>query len=187
MTFFCAPSMVTIISMILMSMVAQAFPVQFSGTDLRTNAPFNLELKKTSKALVVVFLSSKCPCSASHEQPLNEMFAEFNSKGIDFVAINSNADETDEQRKLHFSEAKLKFPVLKDIDAKWADQFKALKTPHAFVLNPAGEVIYRGGVDDSARAEMSKKHFLKDALVSIANGEKPKTSEGRALGCVISR
>ena len=164
-----------------------AYPVQFSGLDLRTNALTSLSLKKDSKALVVAFLSSKCPCSASHEKPLNELYNQFRAQGIEFVAINSNADETDEQRKGHFSLAQLQFPVLKDLNTNWADKFKALKTPHIFVLNPSGEVIYRGGVDDSARAENSKVHFLKAALTSIVAGEKIKTPEGRALGCAISR
>ncbi len=51
-----------------------------------------------------------------------------------------------EETKKHFSETHFPFPVLQDKKSKWADQFGALKTPHAFVFNKSGELIYKGGV-----------------------------------------
>ena len=77
--------------------------------------------------------------------------------------------------------------VIADPELRLADQFGALKTPHAFVLSTKGELLYRGGVDSSSIAERADRHYLRDALTAIAAGKEPEIKEARALGCVIQR
>jgi hypothetical protein len=166
---------------------AEPIPARFAGSDLVTGKPVSLELGTGAKATVVVFLSARCPCSASHERKLAELYAEFAPRGFQFLGLHSNADEKPELTARHFPESHLPFPVLEDPGAREADRFGALKTPHAFVLGPRGDVLYQGGVDDSHVAQESKRQFLKEALAAIAEGRKPERKEARALGCVIAR
>ncbi|HWU43975.1 MAG TPA: redoxin family protein [Bdellovibrio sp.] len=137
------------------------------------------------KGSVVVFLSAKCPCSGSHEVVLNDLAKEY--PDFIFVGVHSNADEDKTITKNHFAEAKLSFPVLQDSRSAWANQLGALKTPHAFVFNPKGELLYQGGVTDSHVGPAAKKTFLKDVLSDIQSGKAPRMKEGRALGCFIQR
>jgi hypothetical protein len=76
---------------------------------------------------------------------------------------------------------------LQDQDAKIADEFAALKTPHAFIVNGQGEIVYSGGVTNSANALSSTKEYLREALLSVSKGENPNPREVRSLGCVIAR
>lgn len=132
-----------------------------------------------------MFLSAKCPCSISHEETLKDLAQEF--KDFAFVGVHSNVDEDPEMAQKHFAEAKLPFKVIEDSQAKLANLYKANKTPHAFVVSPKGEILYRGGVTDSKNAGMARTYFLKEALTDIQNGRAVRRSEGRTLGCTISR
>jgi hypothetical protein len=72
-------------------------------------------------------------------------------------------------------------------DAKIADQFGALKTPHAYIVNGTGKIIYSGGVTNSTNGPNATKQLLKEALLSVKAGKNPEPSEVRTLGCVIAR
>lgn len=82
--------------------------------------------------MVVVFLSVTCPCLNSHIPELISLAEAY--PDFAFVAVNSNSNETLAPAQDYFKAAKLSFPVIQDQDSKLANQFKALKTPHAFVL-----------------------------------------------------
>ena len=135
--------------------------------------------------VVVVFLSAACPCSNSHIPELNALYKDYPE--FNFVAVHSNANESDELGQLYFKNAKLPFPIIQDDHSKLADEFKALKTPHAFVVLPTGEIVYQGGVSNSADFARADKRFLKDALQDIREHKTVRTSQGRTLGCVIKR
>lgn len=156
-----------------------------TGRDLLTGREVRFP-SKADRTPVLVFLSARCPCSQSHESELKRLHARFSSAGFEFIGVHSNQDETVAESKKHFKEAALPFPVIEDRGAKIADEFRALKTPHVFVLKGA-EVVFQGGVDDSADGARAKKHFLEDALVALQNGKPVEVSRARALGCAIQR
>ncbi|MGE9744104.1 thioredoxin family protein [Bdellovibrio bacteriovorus] len=155
-----------------------------SGIDVLTNETKTFTMEN-HKATVIVFLSAKCPCSASHENLLKDLAQQY--KDFQFVGIHSNSDETLEETQKHFREAHLLLPVIRDSRSQWANKLGALKTPHAFVLSPTGEMLYHGGVTDSHVGPSAKKHFLKEVLEDLHAGKPPRHKEGRALGCYIQR
>ncbi|WP_413584442.1 redoxin domain-containing protein [Bdellovibrio sp. HCB274] len=155
------------------------------GTDVLTSKFLHLETKAAKKGTVVVFLSAKCPCSASHETLLKNLAEEF--KDFNFVGVHSNTDENAELTKTHFTQANLPFPVIQDSKSRLANEFEALKTPHAYLLSPEGEILYSGGVTDSNVGPSAKKHFLKEAIEDTQAGKAVRKKEGRAVGCYIQR
>lgn len=159
-------------------------PKQIVLNDVFSGRLTNIDLN--SKRYVFVFLSAKCPCSASHEKKLNELQKVYGNKGFAFYAIHSNSDETLQDVKNHFAHSRLNFPLLQDEKARVADQLGALKTPHAFVVANS-KILYQGGVDDSNDVEYAEKEYLADALSAISMGREPVEPKTRALGCVIKR
>lgn len=162
-------------------------PATISGSDLVTGQAVKLEVGAAPRATVIAFVSAVCPCSGSHETVLENLRRKYEGQGFRFIGIHSNQDEPAAASADHFRASPMKFPILADSGAKIADAFGALKTPHTFVVNPKGEILYQGGVDDSHLAAESKKHFLADALAAIAAGRRPEVAQARTLGCVISR
>ena len=166
---------------ILISFGASAFTIQ--GMDL--NSGKTTEFKPGPKGSVIVFMSAKCPCSNSHVEELKSLQKEYPDYG--FVAVHSNTDESKEETEQYFKEAGLPFPVIQDTGAKIAGEFKALKTPHAFLVSPSGETLYKGGLSNSKDCRKADRKFLREALTDLAQGHPVKTPEGRTLGCAIAR
>jgi AhpC/TSA family len=156
-----------------------------SGTDLRTGQEVSLNPKEGAKGTVVLFLSAVCPCSKSHEKGLGVLAQEFPQ--FKFVGIHSNADEKSDLAKRHFQNASFSFPVIQDENAKIAEEFRALKTPHAFIVGPKGECWFNGGVDNSNDSSQATEHYLRAALMDLQQGNEPKEKQVRTLGCIIRR
>ncbi len=161
------------------------FALTFTGINLDLSKNITFPNSK-AKATVVVFLSAKCPCSASHEPVLKDLAARYAKDGFEFVAIHSNQNESTVIAKEHFQTAKLGFPVIEDRGAKIANELKALKTPHTYIIQN-DRVVYEGGVDDSSDAAEAEEHFLAKALEEIKNGKTVSVAKTRALGCQIKR
>lgn len=156
-----------------------------SGQDLKTQKEVHVEWKEALKGTVVVFLSSKCPCSNSHVEILKNLAAQY--KDFHFLGVHSNEDESVAAAAEYFKKADLPFPVIQDNQAQIADELKAYKTPHVFVFSPEGKVLYRGGVTNSSIGPAADKMYLQNALEDISQNKPVRTPETRTLGCVISR
>ena len=166
------------------SALAAPAPTEFKGTDVVTMKAVSVAVSD-KKGVVAVFLSASCPCSNSHIRELAELSRTYPQ--FAFVGIHANADESLEKSKAYFAKVSLPFPVIQDDHAQLADQLKALKTPHAFLILPHGQLAYRGGVSNSHVFENADRKYLREALEDAQNNRPVKTPEGRSLGCAISR
>lgn len=181
-----APKLFFLLVFLVSSASLAAVPAELSGSNLVAAGDVKIQTaNKDLKGTVVVFLSAKCPCSDSHIAELKALAEKY--KDFKFVGIHSNVDEDLALSKKYFTAQALPFAVLQDEKAKLADAFKAFKTPHAYVISPAGDLIFQGGVTNSASGKEAKIHYLADALEDLQQNRKIKTAEARTLGCVILR
>lgn len=159
----------------------------FARLDKTNSEKIALKPENPRAHRVVVFLSSTCPCSVSHEELLKNLSTEFKSKGFQFYGVLANRSEDLTGAAKHFQSANLGFPVLKDPESRLLKELRALKTPHVFVLNSEGQALYRGAVTDSHDAPASSKNYLKTALQQIAQGQSVDPQQTRPLGCLIDQ
>ena len=169
------------------TLFAKTFPVKISGQDLYSKKTKTLILQRNNKkATVVLFLSTKCPCSRSHFPHFIDLANKF--KDFNFVAVHSNEDESLKKLEDYYKEIPQRlFNVYYDYDGKLAEMFGAVKTPHSFIISPKGELLYHGGCSDASNFQKSNKKFLAAALEQINQGKKPEKNYARALGCYIRR
>lgn len=154
----------------------------FATFSQKTNAVESVATKK-----VIVFLSTRCPCSMSHVPKLKKLAEHFQKKGFQFQGVHSNADEfVGGESQIFFKSLDLPFLVHEDTDQKLLSHYKALKTPHVFV-EVNGKIVYSGGVDSASIAENADDEYLEPVLNALSNGKEVPFSEKRALGCVIKR
>ncbi len=167
---------------LLWALSAQASLPSIKGLDLRSGQSVEWQAGARS---VVVFLSPSCPCSRSHEATLAKLAKQY--PAFRFLGVVSNRRLNGEIAKPHFVKAQLPFPVVLEEGVTTADAFGALNTPHAFVLDEAGNVLFKGGVDDSRNAGRATQHFLADALQALTEGRPIEVTQARPLGCAIRR
>lgn len=142
---------------------------------------------KDSAAVVVMFIATQCPVSNDYNNRMAALYKDYTEKGIAFLAINSNKQESVEEISTHSQKHGFQFPVLKDPDNVIADKFNAQVTPEIFVLNSNFEILYHGRIDDSQRESEIKSRDLRNALDEILAGKPVSKKETKAFGCTIKR
>src|SRR5437773_9993193 len=77
---------------------------------------------KGKNGAVVVFLSAQCPVVRGYVERINQLAADYQAKGINFIGINSNVTEDLNWVKSNAAEYGYKFPVLVDKNNVLADK-----------------------------------------------------------------
>jgi hypothetical protein len=140
-----------------------------------------------NKATVFVFTSTQCPVANLYSPRLAEMGRDYASKGVGFFLVYSNAEDAPAAIRRHTKERSLRFPAIRDEDAKWASLLGAHITPEAVVLDGSGAVRYRGRIDDNRDRTRVVRHDLRDALDALVTGRAVERPRGLAFGCAIMR
>ena len=149
--------------------------------------PHSLSQYHSSRAVVLIFISTKCPVSNAYNERMVSLYKEYKSRGVIFLGINANSQENAEDIKAHAQEHGFLFPVLKDKDNIIADRLKASVTPEVFICDSSLTVLYHGRIDDSRRETDVTSRDLHSALDAILSGKPVAVAETKAFGCSIKR
>lgn len=136
---------------------------------------------------LIFFTSTRCPMIKAYAERLDQITADYTSKGINVIAINSNTTEPADEIKQHATDHKLAYTVLRDADSKIADRFNAQVTPEIYLLDAKGKLVYHGGVDDNRAADQVKNNYLRLALDAMLAGKPIERTETKAFGCSVKR
>jgi len=146
---------------------------------------------KQAKLLVVVFSCNHCPFVIGSEDRMNKFFADYSSKGVAMVAINSTETEghpTDslDHMKQRAREKGFKFPYVRDESQKIALAYGALRTPHFYVFDQDRKLRYTGRMDDNPRNPgQETTHELRDAVDALLAGRTPPVEMTNPIGCNV--
>ncbi|MCW3096358.1 MAG: alkyl hydroperoxide reductase/Thiol specific antioxidant/Mal allergen [Chthonomonadaceae bacterium] len=159
----------------------------FQLPEVRDGKVVSLLGDRKQQATVLLFVSSLCPCSAKYDDRNVRIAAEYASKGVRFVAVNSSFGEQPAEIAAHARQARYPFPMLRDEGNVIADRVGAQLTPEAFVLDSKGVLRYHGRIDDNRDALKVTTNDLRNALDALLAGKLPPKPEQIAFGCAISR
>ncbi len=138
-------------------------------------------------AIVLIFVSTRCPVSNAYNKRMAKLFADYSGKNVAIVGINSNKNEKPADIAAHAKKHGLQFPILKDEGNRIADMFGATVTPEVYLLNPKLTVVYHGHIDDSQRPQQVKRQGLRKALDELLSGKPISDNSTKAFGCSIKR
>ena len=158
----------------------------FALTDYEGNK-HSLSDYTESKAIVIMFIATKCPVSNDYNSRMEKVFIDYKDKEVSFLGINSNKSEDISEIGIHAKDNELTFTILKDEKNIIADKFDASFTPEIFVLSNDFEQLYHGRIDDSRRESEVKATDLRNALDEILSGKSVRKPETKAFGCTIKR
>jgi len=143
---------------------------------------------KGHKAVVVMFVATKCPYSNAYNDRMRDMAALYEKQGILFVGINSNKTEPADEVSTHAKQHGFAFPLMKDPDNKVADLYDARHTPEIYVVDPQGKLVYHGRIDENYEDPTKvTSPDLKNALDQLLAGKPIAKAETKAFGCSIKR
>ncbi|MBX3383476.1 MAG: thioredoxin family protein [Phycisphaeraceae bacterium] len=155
---------------------------------------FNLtETVKSGKIVVLEWFNPDCPFIVKHHKnhsTLNDLHAKYSDKGVVFVAINSGAPGKQGAGKARNAKAKtdfkMTFPILIDESGDTGRAYGARTTPHMFIIDKNGVLLYNGAIDDDSGIDnLGKTNYVAKALDEILAGTTVSTPETRPYGCSV--
>lgn len=162
----------------------------FSLQDYR-GTPWTLSSLKDKQLVVVTFLGTECPLVRHYAARLQQLSEQFAARGVEFVGIDANQQDSLSELAHFAKETKLRFPLLKDAGNVVADQFGAERTPEVFVLDAERRVRYHGRIDDQftygVQKQTSVERPLVDALEALLAGRPVQKTQTEIVGCHIGR
>jgi peroxiredoxin len=151
----------------------------------------SLEDFQDKKLVVVAFLGTECPLAVLYGTRLESLAKKFASQGVQFLAINSNSQDSLSEVAAYARLHSITFPILKDPDNAVADHFAAIRTPEVFLLDEQREVKYWGRIDDqyaiSVQLDKPRRHDLRIAIEELLADKPVSQSVTEAVGCHIGR
>lgn len=153
-----------------------------------------------SKAVVVAFIGIECPLAKLYAPRLAELANQYTKRGVTFIAIDSNRQDSVVELGGFAQRHRLEFPVLKDPNNEVADLFAAERTPEVFVLDAQGAVRYHGRIDDQYGQHLAennkrisyqhtepRRRDLAIALDELLDEKKVSVPLTEVTGCIIGR
>jgi alkyl hydroperoxide reductase subunit AhpC len=119
------------------------------------------------------------------------MQRDYQDRGVQFVAINSNEDvnypEDSFESMVERAKAKrYNFPYLRDAIQGVAKAYGATHTPQLFVFDKDRKLRYTGKIDDNWQNPGAvKRQYLREALDALLQGGAPAEAQTHAIGCTI--
>jgi peroxiredoxin len=145
---------------------------------------YSLASTKGAKVTVLSFTCNGCPVAVAYEDRFIEFAKKYSGKGVKFIALNcNNATENLKAMKQRAEEKGFTFPYAFDASGDAARAYGATVTPHMFIVNDQGKVVYRGAFDDKMKD--AKQHYVVDAVDALLAGKDVETPSSKAFGCSI--
>jgi thiol-disulfide isomerase/thioredoxin len=147
---------------------------------------------QTAPGLLVVFMCPHCPFVRHIRKDLTKFAREYQEKGLDIVAINSNdsiafPDDTPEGMKEEITKAGYTFPYLVDESQEIAKAFQAACTPDFFLFDRDRKLVYRGQFDSSRPNNQIPitGSDLRAAADAVLENRSPSDNQKPSIGCNI--
>lgn len=164
-------------------------PVKGQFADVR-GGQYRLPGPDDCNAVVLLFLGHDCPVSNGYAPEVGRLCQEYTPKGVAFCVVYADADLGAGDARKHAKEYGYPCPAILDPKLTLASKVGATVKPEAAVLSPAGELLYRGRIDDTyadlgKRRPRPTRRELKDALDAALAGKPVAVARAKAVGCPI--
>jgi peroxiredoxin len=149
------------------------------------------------KVVVLEWFNPKCPfVNLSHTKgSLKGASARHVAEGVVWLGIDSAAPgkqgyEVDDIRE-GAKRMGLTHPILRDETGVVGHAYGATNTPHMFVIDKGGTLVYAGAIDNSPDAEGESPqggplvNYVDAALADLAAGRPVRTPKTKAYGCSV--
>lgn len=171
----------------MLALGAKAPDFDLPGVDGKTHT---LASYSEKPVLVVIFSCNHCPYVKAYEDRMVGIQRDYASRGVQFVAINSNdersyPEDSLAQMVVRAKEKGFNFPYLRDQDQTAVEHYGAVCTPHAFVFDGKRNLKYRGRIDDSRDPLNVKSPDLRNALDDLTAGMEVRVPDTKPFGCSI--
>jgi peroxiredoxin len=188
-------------SLTIMALAASAFAVDigkpapdFTATDINGNTVHLSDYK--GKIVVIESYNSDCPFC--HNQYANgamqDLQKDMAAKGVVWLLVNSvnpknSSHRTDAQAKTEMADEKMDVTAWIDDSSGTVGHLYGMKTtPHMFVIDKDGTLVYDGAIDDQpdpSHDPKAARNYVKEAVNDLISGTPIAVSQTKPYGCGV--
>jgi peroxiredoxin len=149
------------------------------------------------KIVVLEWTNHDCPYVRKHYDTSNmqALQKEAGGQGVIWLTVISSSPGTQgyvspsEANELTTSRKAAPTAVLLDPKGTVGKMYGATNTPHMYVIDKSGLLVYAGAIDDKPTTRKSDvpgaQNYVRAALQAVAAGQPVKTPVTRAYGCTV--
>lgn len=149
------------------------------------------------KWLVLEWFNKDCPYVKKHygSENMQKLQKNYTDKKVTWLSVISSAKgkqgylTAEEALKLPAQNKSAATATLLDETGVMGKAYGAKTTPHMFVINPEGKVVYAGAIDDNDSANPNviakSKNYVASALDSAMAGKAVEVSSSKPYGCGV--
>jgi len=149
------------------------------------------------KTVVLEWTNHECPFVKKHYESGNipQLQKEATQNGIVWLQVISSAPGkqgyVDGSTAIKLNTARGANPTntLLDPEGTIGRLYGAQTSPHLYIIDPDGILVYKGGIDSIPSADPADiakaENYVKTALTALASGKKVAKSSTQAYGCTV--
>jgi len=166
--------------------VGQAAP-GFTLTDTAGNSVSLSDY--AGKVVVLEWLNPDCPYVKRHYKAgtMKKLATTYGAEGVVWLTINTT-NYMDAAANAEFKAANdLPYPILVDQSGEVGHLYGAATTPHMYIIDGDGKLVYIGAIDDDPRGDGGDgaTNYVAAALDEVLAGNSVTTAETKPYGCSV--
>ncbi len=150
----------------------------------------SLQQLKGRNATLIIFMCNHCPYVKPKIDEMMRIAADYRSKGLSVIGINSNNEAThpddsfDNMKKI-VKERNINFPYLRDESQEVAKAYGATCTPDPFLFDKDLKLVFHSRIDDTHGQDPATKHEMHNAIAQFMATGAISMREKPSMGCNI--
>ena len=191
----------TFVLLAAMTFATAAFAVEtgkpapdFTGTDINGKS---VKLSDyAGKIVVIESYNSDCPFDANQYKTgaMQELQKDMSAKGVVWLLVDSVNKKnfsyrTPEQARKEFADQKMTANAwIDDSSGAIGHLYGMETTPHMFVIDKTGALVYDGAIDDKPDTEHDPKtarNYVREAVDDLIAGKPIEVSQTKPYGCAV--
>ena len=148
------------------------------------------------KIVVLESYNLDCPFCHNHYKTgaMQDLQGDLTAKGVVFLVVNSvggsnSGHRNPEAARKEWAEQKMKATAwIDDSSGEVGKKYGMRTTPHMFVIDKSGVLVYQGAIDDRPSPEgdpRKARNYVREAAQKLEAGEKLAVTQTRPYGCGV--
>jgi peroxiredoxin len=144
---------------------------------------------QAGKIVVLEWFNEDCPIDMrvyKMDDGMGKTAHKWMDKGVVWLAVNSTKNKTNETNKKAAEKLGITWPILNDAPGDVGHAYGATNTPHMYIIDQTGKLVYMGAIDDDPQGEKSTRvNYIDKALGELTSGTAISTPQTKAYGCTV--
>ncbi len=190
-----------IAALLLVASPAAAAPeVGKPAPDFTLNDAYGKQVKLSDlkgKTVVLEWHNPECPFVKKHYESGNMPLLQSSTAEVQVTWLSINSSAAGKQGYIDPAKAEEFLKTYKtyathyllDADGKVGKLYEAKTTPHMFVINAEGNIVYMGAIDDKPSADKADlafaKNYVHNAIANIVAKKPVEVSSSQPYGCNV--